>query len=219
MKENCRTSFPLIETYMHECMGDSAHDREHVYRVLNYALYIAEDEQDVDRDLLTVACLLHDIGRTEQFLDENVDHATCGAEKARLWLSAQGYADEFCVAVAHCIETHRYRSDKPPRSMAAKILFDADKLDVCGAIGIARTISYKTQMAEPLYSLDGHGGIHDGSVEEAASFLREYKYKLEKIYDKFYTKRGASLAKKRQAAARDFYESLLSEVRECYQLE
>ena len=218
MKENCRTSLPMVERYMHECMGDAAHDREHIYRVLNYALYIAEEEQDVDRELLTVACLLHDIGRAEQFLDESVDHATCGAKKARTWLQSQGYAEDFCEAVAHCIETHRFRSDKPPQSTVAKILFDADKLDVCGAIGIARTIIYKAQVAEPLYSLDGCGGIHDGSGDEAASFLQEYKYKLEKMYDKFYTKRATSLAAKRQAAARDFYESLLSEVRECYRL-
>ena len=37
-----------------------------------------------------------------------------------------------------CILTHRYRSDRPPQSIEAKLLFDADKLDVTGAIGIAR---------------------------------------------------------------------------------
>ena len=46
--------------------------------------------------------------------------------------------------------------------------------------------------------------------------MKEYKYKLENMYDKFYTKRGAELAAKRKPAAKHFYDSLLAEVRECY---
>jgi len=42
---NKRTKFPIVEEYMHKCMGnDSAHDTEHIYRVLNYALDIAKYE-------------------------------------------------------------------------------------------------------------------------------------------------------------------------------
>lgn len=40
------------------------------------------------------------------------------------------------------VAAHRYRSGKPPVSVEARILFDADKLDVTGAIGIARTLLY-----------------------------------------------------------------------------
>ena len=57
------TDFQLIEEYMLECMQDSAHDKEHIYRVLYVALDIAEQERHVDYDLLIAACLLHDIGR------------------------------------------------------------------------------------------------------------------------------------------------------------
>jgi uncharacterized protein len=42
-----RTKFPEAETYMQSCMTDSAHDREHVYRVLNCALGIARHEGGV----------------------------------------------------------------------------------------------------------------------------------------------------------------------------
>ena len=55
--------FSLLENYMHSCMGDSAHDREHIYRVLAYALEIAQTEIDENYDILIAACLLHDIGR------------------------------------------------------------------------------------------------------------------------------------------------------------
>ncbi len=54
--------FTLLESYMLSCMGDSAHDKEHVYRVLYHALEIAKEEKGVDYDVLVSACLLHDIG-------------------------------------------------------------------------------------------------------------------------------------------------------------
>jgi len=201
---------------MQRCMRDSAHDTEHVYRVLNYALDIAKHEGGADFELLTTACLLHDISRTEQFADPTIDHAIHGSLKAHGWLVENGYSAEFADAVRGCIETHRFRSDNPPRNLEAKILFDADKLDVCGAVGIARTLLYKSHVIEPLYSFTAQGEISDGTEDTGKSFMQEYKFKLEGIYDKFYTQRGFALAAKRKSAAQNFYDSLLSEVRECY---
>jgi uncharacterized protein len=218
MSITTRTHFPAVEAYMQSCMTDSAHDREHVYRVLNYALGIEQYENGVSIDVLTIACLLHDIGREAQFADPSVCHAVFGAEKAYCWLTANGYEGDFADAVKSCIQTHRFRSDDPPQSIEAKILFDADKLDVCGAIGTARTIFYQAHTSQPLYSIDGHGRVLDGANDAEQSFCKEYKYKLEKMYDKFYTKRGSELAAKRKAAAEGFYISLLSEARECYSI-
>ncbi|MCL2247879.1 MAG: HD domain-containing protein [Oscillospiraceae bacterium] len=215
--------FPEVETYMKSCLCDVAHDAEHVYRVLNYALQIAENEAnaggEVDFDILTVACLLHDISRPEQFADPSIDHATHGAVKAYDWLILNGYSEEFSNAVKNCIEMHRFRSNNPPESIEAKILFDADKLEVCGAIGIARTLLHNAHVMEPLYTVSEEGLVQNGKKDKQNSFLREYKYKLEKIYDKFYTKHGTKLAKKRKPAAKGFYKAILAEVRECYRQE
>ena len=60
-------TYNLIENYMLACMEDSAHDKEHIYRVLYNALEIARAGECVDYDVLMAACLLHDIGRKEQF--------------------------------------------------------------------------------------------------------------------------------------------------------
>jgi len=196
-----RTSYPTIEAYMLACMDDAAHDCEHVYRVLNYALDIAKHEPGTDVALLTAACLLHDIARAEQFADPSICHATHGGEKACDWLLEQGYSEAFASAVQHCIATHRYRSNNPPQSLEAKILFDADKLEVCGATAVARTFCYIA---------------HENALEPLDAFLCEYEFKLANVYDKFFTQRGAELAEKRRKAARDFYEALRSEVTECY---
>ena len=58
-----KKTYEQIEAYMKSCMQDSAHDVEHIYRVLYTALDIAEYEKGVDHDVLICACLLHDIGR------------------------------------------------------------------------------------------------------------------------------------------------------------
>lgn len=207
-----KETYNLIENYMLSCMEDSAHDKEHIYRVLYNALEIAKAEDDVDYDVLITACLLHDIGRREQFENPAMCHAMVGGEKAYRFLMENGLDEEFSRKVKHCIQTHRFRKSMQPESVEAKILFDADKLDVTGALGIARTLMYKGNVAEPIYNVLPSGEISDGTQDTAPSFFREYKFKLEKLYDKFYTAKGVQLAQERRGIAVAFYESLYQEV-------
>ena len=211
-----KENYTLIENYMLSCMEDSAHGKDHIYRVLYQALEIAKIEENVDYDVLITACLLHDVGRKEQFADPKVCHAMAGAEKAYKFLTENGFDTEFAEKIRHCIQAHRYRESNQPQTLEAKILFDADKLDVVGAMGIARTLLYKGKMEEPLYSLKPDGSVSDGTGDTELSFFQEYKYKLEGLYSKFYTKRATKLAKERQVAAADFYNSLYKEVRDSY---
>lgn len=212
-----REDYLLFEDHMLSCMGDSAHDKEHIYRVLYMALDIARTEKNVDYDVLICACLLHDIGRKEQFEDPGLCHARVGADKAYCFLTENGFSEEFAKRVSECIRTHRFRQEEQPESIEAKILFDADKIDVTGAIGIARTLVYKGQIGEPLYSVSGDGDVLDGTEEKMPSFFQEYKYKLENIYTCFYTAKGEETARARQAAAAAFYDSMLREVKEPYE--
>lgn len=153
------------------CTEDSAHDREHIYRVLHLALEIAATEPGCDREVLAAACLLHDIGRPAQFADSRVDHADAGAVQAACFLRENGFSPAFAGRVGDCIRTHRFRSSAPPESLEAKILFDADKIDSSGAMGVARTLLYQGQMGQPLYTLRPDGHISDGQGEEAPSFF------------------------------------------------
>ena len=89
-----KETYQIIEHYMQTCMQDSAHDREHVYRVLANAMVIAQAQQNVDYDVLICACLLHDIGRREQFADPTLCHAAVGAEKAFCFLLDNGFCHQ-----------------------------------------------------------------------------------------------------------------------------
>lgn len=207
-----KNTYSLIENYMFSCMEDSAHGKDHIYRVLYNALEIAKTEKDIDYDVLICACLLHDIGRKEQFENPALCHAEVGGEKAYRFLLENDFNPVFAEHVKKCIVSHRFRKTNSPESMEAKILFDADKLEAAGAVGIARTLIYKGIVSDPLYSLLPDGTISNGENDTEPSFFHEYKYKLEKIYSNFYTVRGEELAKERQSAAVAFYNDLYREV-------
>lgn len=212
-----KETFCLLENYMLSCMVDTAHDKEHIYRVLYHGLEIAKTESNVNYDVLIAACLLHDIGRKEQLEDRALCHAVVGSEKAFQFLLAQGFDRDFAEQVKECIQTHRYRKGAPPQSLEAKILFDADKLDVSGATGIARTLLYKGIVCEPLYSMLPDGSVSSGENDASPSFFQEYKYKLENLYARFYTEKAAAIARERQHIAVEFYNSLYQEVNSLYQ--
>ena len=196
-----RKTYSLLENYMLDCMKDSAHDKEHIYRVLNNALVIAKEEINTDYDVLITACLLHDIARPEQIADPSVCHAAFGSEKAYQFLLDNNFAADLAEKVRDCIRTHRFRRNDQPESLEAKILFDADKLDVSGALGVARTLVYKGTVSDPLYTRKPDGRISDGTDDMLSSFFREYKFKLENLYDRFYTQRGRELALERNTWA------------------
>lgn len=209
-------TYHLLEEFMLSCMKDSAHDKEHIYRVLYNALEIARTEDHVDYDVLIGACLLHDIGRKEQFENPALCHAMVGGEKAYRFLLEHGFEVNFAERVKACIQTHSYRKNNAPQSLEAKILFDADKLDVTGAIGIARTLIYKGIVSEPLYSVLPNGGVSNGENDANPSFFQEYKHKLENVYENFYTSKGKEMAYARKHTAVEFYNNLYEEVNASY---
>ena len=213
-----KNEYAEIESYMLDQMRDSAHDKHHVYRVLNSALDIAGYTDNPDMDVLVAACLLHDIGRDEQFSDVRLDHAKIGGDKAYAFLQSLGWPYQKASHVKDCISSHRYRLSNPPVSLEAKILYDADKLEACGALGMARTLIYGGQVSEPLYIMDESGGIVvDGGGADISSFFQEYNYKLKNVYGSFHTARAKEIASKRRITAKNFYAGLYDEVASNYE--
>ncbi|MCM1388485.1 MAG: HD domain-containing protein [Bacillus sp. (in: Bacteria)] len=212
-----KDTYQLLEDYMNVCMEGITHDKQHVYRVLYTALDIAQTEPDVDYDVLIAACLLHDIGRKDQSTEFLPPHAETGASDAYRFLLDNHFSEEFSKHVSDCIRSHSFRAGILPQSKEAEILFDADKIDVSGAIGIARTLMYKGEHSEPLYTVLPNGEISKGLKDTKPSFFQEYKSKLELIYTGFFTERAKEIAKKRRSAATSFYRSMLREARSTHQ--
>ena len=132
---------------LYDGAGDSTHDFDHVLRVYHLAERIGQAE-GADMAVLRAAALLHDIARRDQDAGRVPEHAAEGARRARQILAGQ--PPEFVEAVAHAIETHRFRVDRPPQTLEAKILYDADKLDSIGAVGVARAFAYSAHRGTAL---------------------------------------------------------------------
>ncbi len=90
---------------------------------------------------------------------------------AYTFMKELGWSEEDCRHIQECITTHRFRTDHQPKTLEAKILFDADKLDVSGALGIARSLIYKGQVGEPLYAVDEKKIYKGQKLCEPESFL------------------------------------------------
>ena len=212
-----------------EMIGASpAHDINHVMRVYNLCLEIAKHETSVDLDVLRTAALLHDIARTKE--DEHVqkgvmdvDHAILGAEISAEILRNLGYTEKKIEGVKHCIASHRFRGENPPRTIEAKILSDADKLDVLGATGIARSFTIGGENGQKIYSaipIDEYvkenlvDGKPDGRIIDPSKHASnlEFETKFKQIPDRLYTQRAREIARERLEYMKRFFERLKSEM-------
>jgi uncharacterized protein len=189
---------------------DSAHDFDHVLRVVTLADRIAAAE-GADRDVVHAAALLHDIG-----LDEGrAGHETSAANRAKDILGAQGYDESFCNAVAHAIESHRFRSGPTPQTLEAQVLFDADKLDAIGAIGVARAFAFGAHRGQKLWGVVPPDYVDQpaGADPRTHTAVHEFHVKLSKIKDRLFTATGKQIAAERHAFMVRFYEQLDREVK------
>lgn len=211
-----KRQYEEMELFMLECMNDTVHDKLHVYRVVNYAAQIAEKTPGADFDIVLAAALLHDIGRGEEKRDDSVCHAKAGSKKARKYLLSKGFGTCFCEAVSQCILSHRYKKERQPESIEAKIVFDADKLDLIGNVGVARAILFGGQIDEPLYLLDDNGFPTMGQPDEGPSLFREYHRKLCHLSDRLYTKAAKEIAANQQASMNSFFEAFIGEIKGNY---
>jgi uncharacterized protein len=191
--------------------GRKSHDWDHTRRVYNLCLHIGKRE-GAELEVLQLAAILHDIGREQQDASEGqVCHAELGAVMAREILEKYGFPREMTEKVVHCIATHRFRGDKAPLSQEAKILYDADKLDAIGAIGIGRAFVFAGEVGAKVHNKDVDIEKTEAYTEEDTAY-REYVVKLSKIKDKILTAEGKRLAEGRHRFMVEFFERLNKEV-------
>ena len=201
----------LADPY-HDGMG-GCHGPDHTERVHKTALHLGR-LMEARLDVLSAAALLHDIGRMYETREQGkICHAEKGAELARDILEKLGFAPATIDEIAHCIETHRYRGDNIPMTLEAKILYDADKLDSIGAVGIGRAFLFAGQTGAKLHN-DTDVDILDCkpySKEDTA--YREFKFKMSKIKDRMLTPEGRRLAEERHIFMEVFFERLERETK------
>jgi uncharacterized protein len=172
---------------------DPCHDIFHVDRVARNALRLAREE-GADADVVASAAYLHDLDRT--------------GEKeplvaARAHLHAVGASAEFAERVVEAVDRHKDKSFSAggvrPRSLEARVLSDADKLEAIGAIGIARAFSFGGLKQRPLW--DGAPTTTPEVYVSGAngSTIQHFYDKLLRLQPDFQTETARKLAAERHA--------------------
>ena len=193
----------------------ACHDWDHTLRVLNNARHLARVEH-ADSAIVEYAAMLHDMGRPDEFAAPgHVCHAERGEEIALELLPQLGITDShFIAAVASCVRTHRYRrrSGGVPESIEAKVVFDADKLDSIGAIGIGRSFHFAGRIGARIHNTMVEA-LDSESYSREDTAYREYLVKLRYITEKMLTAEGRRMAIARHEFMVNFFERICSEVR------
>lgn len=197
--------------------ADPVHDFDHVLRVYTMAERLAQAE-GADLEIVRAAALLHDAQGSAPggAGEERASHHHTSAEFAAQVLRSEGWPVERIAAVQHAIRAHRFRDQsEPPQTLEARILFDADKLDVLGAIGVARTIAYAVLDGQPVYAQPSELFRQTGQREpgEPHSSYHEYIFKLKKVKDRLFTPTARNIAAGRHQFLVDFYDRLQAEQR------
>jgi len=189
-----------------------SHDWDHTLRVHDLCLAIAKREGG-DTGVLRLAAYLHDIGRTRRFGRGAGGHAARGARAARGILARMNIDAGVVDAVVHCIATHRFRGTALPESPEAKVLFDADKLDSIGAVGIGRAFLFAGENGAKVHNRPGVDVEKTRALSVEDTAYREYLVKLRHVKDRLFTREGRRLARRRHLFMVRFFAQIEAEVR------
>ena len=196
---------------------DPVHDFGHIQRVYWMAERIGMAEK-ADMEIVHAAALLHDVEDSAPGGDGQgrANHHLSSSLFARRILEAEGWGVDRIEQVQHCIRAHRFRGkEEAPASLEAQVIFDSDKLDVLGAVGVARTIAYAVLDHQPIYAEPSQQFIQTGKEApgEPHSSYHEYLFKLSKVKDRLFTPTGRQIASARHAFLVEYYEQLADEMR------
>jgi uncharacterized protein len=130
--------------------SDASHDYDHIVRVMALADTLQAREGG-DLPIIWAAVALHDIGQERERLHGG-DHAIIGAEMAADLLTHTQFPQYAIPAVQQAIREHRLSGGIIPHTLEGRILYDADKIDCLGAIGISRLYCITGLYRQKIYS-------------------------------------------------------------------
>ncbi len=181
------------ELFAHTAMAenDPAHDVQHLSRVVNIAMQLAE-KSGADMFRTRMLALLHETN--DDKLSSNL-----GLPAVEAFLKKQSLPQEeidFLLLGIPYISYCKHPKLPADLPLEIRIVQDADRIDAMGAVGIARTFAY--------------GGARGRLLTES---LAHFDEKLLKLYDLLSTQEAKEFAKPRQAFLQSFYQQFRDETK------
>ena len=190
----------------------SCHDFDHTLRVLNNAKLLLNSYPQADAEVVILSALLHDIARPEEDCSKGkICHAKAGAGQIPEILRNHGFPENIAARAADAVRTHRYRGKDKPASLEAELLFDADKLDSLGAVGIGRAFLFAGHENARLHNTEEEALSADAYSKNDTAY-REFLVKLQYLPRKMRTAAGRKMAVERAAFMTAFFDRLDHEI-------
>lgn len=189
---------------------DPAHDLAHVLRVVANARLLAAAE-GADMAVVLPAAWLHDCVVLPKDSAQRAEASRLAAEMAAEFLHQRGYPAAHIPAIEHAIVAHSFSANIPPRTLEAKVVQDADRLDALGAIGIARTLMLGGAMGKPLYDA-GEPLPHERAADDKANVIDHFYVKLLRLAERMHTEAGRREGERRTRLMRHYLDELEREL-------
>lgn len=201
----------LYKAVKKHCEGDSTgHDWWHIYRVVKLAIRIGEHE-NANLELVEIAALMHDLDDWKLSADsENYPNA-------RKLLKENNFDQSTIDKVIEIIEQVSFKGagvDTTPKSIEAKVVQDADRLDAIGAIGIARAFAFGGSKGRPLYAPKIEPQMHQTFEEYKQSkghTINHFYEKLLLLKDRLNTNTAKEIATERHKFMQLFLDQFYKE--------
>jgi uncharacterized protein len=190
--------------------GDAAHDAEHVRRVVRNARRLASPE-GARLEVVLPAAWLHDCVSVAKDSSQRATASRLAAAQAVAWLREWAWPEDLLPDIAHAIEAHSFSAGIAPRTIEAKVVQDADRLDALGAVGLARCLMLGGELRRPLYAAEDPF-CERRAPDDRAACVDHFYAKLLKLGDTMQTAAGREEAKRRTELLRKFLEELKREI-------
>jgi uncharacterized protein len=197
--------------WIHE---DSAHDMYHLHRVWRNCQKInAGEGSHADLLILLAGAYFHDLVTMPKNHPERENASLLSAEKT-LNLFRHTFEDfppEKLNWIHHAIQAHSFSANAETKTIEAKILQDADRIEALGAIGIARLFYTAGKMNGLLYDANDPLGIHR-KLNDKNFALDHIEIKLLKLPATMKTATGRLMAETEAEYIRGFRSKLIDEI-------
>jgi uncharacterized protein len=184
----------------------AGHDQTHTIRVHRLSRMIGKKEK-ADLLILEAAALLHDVGRSH----DQLNHAEKSAEIAEVLLRECDFPLDRLPQVLYAIRMHRFSRGVEPDTLEAKILQDADRIDISGAIGVGMTFAYGGSKNMEMYNEDDPLA-KNRKLDDTKYVLDHFQTKLLKLPKTIHTKTGKQLIRKRSRYLKSFMSQFIREI-------
>lgn len=190
--------------------ADVAHDLAHIKRVLKNTMYLTESERARSEITVPAACL-HDCVAVAKDSPRRAQASRLAAEQATAFLARLDYPEALLADVFHAVEAHSYSAGVVPRTIEAKVVQDADRLDSLGAIGIARCLQVGGRLDRPLCA-SNDPFCDERDPDDGRYTIDHFYAKLLKLPHTMQTEAGRAEAERRAAVMRTWLAQLRVEI-------